>query len=184
MAEIMIREAVPADAEGIARVHGRTWQTAYAGLFPAEGLKKLDENFDRRVDFWQKNIEEAENSGYLFVAEEGGQVIGFAVGGKERTAEWPFEGELFAIYILEAHQQKGIGRRLVRAVAQALVGRGSNSMLVWVLRDSPFRAFYEALGGEKVGEQDHEVWGKQYKVVGYGWERLEELIGSESTRRE
>ena len=45
-------------------------------------------------------------------------------------------------------------------------------MIVWVLKDSGYRGFYEALGGVYVGEQDHEVWGEKYKVVGYGWEQL------------
>jgi GNAT superfamily N-acetyltransferase len=175
-AEVIIREAVEEDAEGVARVNVRTWQTAYAGIFPAEGLEKLGENFERRVEFWRKQISDPELALRMFAAEADGEVVGFAGGEPERSGEWPYQGELTVIYILEEHQKQGIGRRLVKAVAQALLDQGLHSMIVWVLADSPYRAFYEALGGEYVGEQDHEVWGEKYKVAGYGWKRIEDLL--------
>jgi GNAT superfamily N-acetyltransferase len=174
-ANVVIRKAAVGDAEGIARVHIRTWQTTYAGHFPAEGLSKLDETFDRRREFWHKHILTPENNQVLFVAEVDGAMVGFAGGEKERTGEWPYEGELTVIYILEEHQKKGIGRRLMKAVAEALVQGGISSMVVWVLATSPYRKFYEAMGGVYVGEQVYEIWGMEYKVAGYGWERLEEL---------
>jgi GNAT superfamily N-acetyltransferase len=178
-AEVVIRSAVEEDVEDIARVHIRTWQTAYAGQFPAERLDTLDETFERRREMWHKYITAPENGQVLFVAAVEGEVVGFAGGEKERTGEWPFEGELTVIYILEEHQKKGIGRRLMEVVAQALVDGGMGSLVVWVLGTSPYRAFYEAMGGVFVGEQEYEIWDEKYKVAGYGWERLEELAGEQ-----
>ena len=138
-------------------------------------MKKLDENFKLRVESWRKRIADPERTLALYVAEEAGEVVGFAGGDRESSGEWPYDGELNMVYVLEAHQKRGIGRRLVRAVAQALLARGMDSMVVWVLEVSPYRAFYEALGGVYVGEKYNEVWGEKYKVAEYGWEQLEVL---------
>lgn len=177
MVEIVIREAVPEDAAGIAWVNIRTWQTAYAGLFPEDQLKKLDGNFERMAENWGRRIADQETPLALYVAEDDGEVIGFAGGEAERSGDWSFEGELSVIYILDRYQKQGIGRKLVKAVSQTLLDQGMHSMIVWVLKDSPYRGFYEALGGVYVGEQDHEVWGEKYQVLGYGWEQLEDLSG-------
>jgi GNAT superfamily N-acetyltransferase len=176
MEEVIIREAVREDAEGIAWVRIRTWQTAYTGLLPEEGLKNLDEDYERMVEVWRQRVGEPESSLEMFVAVEGDEVVGIAGGGRERSGEGLFAGELYLIYILESYQKQGIGRRLMSAVAMALLKRGIRSMVVWVFQDSPYRAFYEALGGVYVGEQDREIWGEFYKLAGYGWENLEALI--------
>lgn len=167
---------MPEDAEGISRVHVRARQEAYVDLLPSEGLMQLDENFEARVESWRKEIHDSEKNLALFVAVVGGEVVGFASGEKERTGQQTYEGFLSRLYVLEAYQRQGIGRRLVSAVAQALLARGINSMMVRVFKDNPNRAFYEALGGVYLGEIDHEVWGKVYKLAGYGWDNLEELV--------
>lgn len=173
---VVIREAVPEDAGAIARVHGRARQTAYAGLLPAEGLKRLDENYPLRVEQWRADLCDPERFLARFVAVAGDVVVGFACGEKARPSNLPYEGFLSKVYILDAYQQKGIGRRLVCAVAQALLARGIDSMMVRVFKDNANRLFYEALGGMYLGEIDHEVEGKVYKLAGYGWENLGGLI--------
>ena len=44
----------------------------------------------------------------LYIAEdENGHVIGFSVGGKERTGNYEvFPGELYSIFILKEHQEQ------------------------------------------------------------------------------
>lgn len=55
----------------------------------------------------------------VFVAEtENGEVIGFADCGNERSGDYPgIEGEVYAIYILEAYQGQNIGK--LKKVIQA-----------------------------------------------------------------
>lgn len=176
MEEVIIREAVLEDAEGIARVHVRSRQTAYAGLLPDEGLKKLDKNFDQRVKDWCKDISDPKKNMAVFVAVMRGKVVGFASGEKERTGKMPYDGFLSKLHVLKLHQKQGIGRRLVSAVAQALLARGMRSMMVRVFKENPNRAFYEALGGVYLGEVDNEIWGEVYQLSGYGWDNLEDLV--------
>jgi GNAT superfamily N-acetyltransferase len=90
-------------------------------------------------------------------------------GGVERTSDPVYKGELMAIYILQNHQGKGIGRCLAQAIALRLHLLGINSMLVWVLGDNPACQFYAALGGSPVYEKELEIGGKPLIELAYGW---------------
>ena len=113
----------------------------------------------------------------MFVADDDAQgLVGFASGGPERQSNAEYDGEIYAIYLLEAHQRRGTGRLLASALASGLLEAGMNSMLVWVLMDSQFRRFYEALGGSFVMEQDIDIGSKTLREVAYGWEDISVLI--------
>jgi GNAT superfamily N-acetyltransferase len=150
-------------------------------LLPEEKLNKLDEDFERMTEVWRQRISDPESNLEMYVALQGDEVVGIAGGGRESSGEAQFTGELYLIYILENFQKRGIGRRLVSAVAKALQQRGIRSMIVWVFKASPYRMFYEALGGLYVGEKDREIWGEVYKLAGYGWEDLEALVLEEQS---
>ena len=99
-------------------------------------------------------------------------MVGFAMGGAEREGDPRFQGELYAIYLLQEAQRRGHGRALAEAVADALVHRGLTSMLVWVLRDNlAARAFYERMGGVFLREHDLDFGaGFSVREVSYGWD--------------
>jgi hypothetical protein len=42
-------------------------------------------------------------------------------------------------------------------------------MIVWVLRDNPYRRFYEAVGGEVVSERMISIGEAELPEVAYGW---------------
>jgi GNAT superfamily N-acetyltransferase len=109
-------------------------------------------SYERRANGWYQILNHApEDGNFTYVAEEeAGEVVGFANGGVERTGDSVYKGELMAIYILQNHQGKGIGRCLTRMVAERLHFSGINSMLVWVLVDNLACQFYAALGGKPV----------------------------------
>ena len=50
----MIRQAAPSDVDAIARVHVKTWQTAYRGHMPDAHLDALDES--RRAAMWAEAL--------------------------------------------------------------------------------------------------------------------------------
>lgn len=90
--------------------------------------------------------------------------------------EPPYEAEIYALYILEAHQRRGIGRRLVQAAAREFGRRGLGSMVVWVLAANPARRFYEALGGRLAGSQPIVIGGATLEEVAYGWADVGTLL--------
>ncbi|MBD1826674.1 GNAT family N-acetyltransferase [Microcoleus vaginatus GB1-A2] len=173
---MIVREAKIADAPAIARVNLDTWRTAYRKIVPAEYLAQL--SYEKGETRWQEILANVKNTGvFVCVAEnDSGQIVGFAAGGCERTGKYVYQGELFAIYILEEYQRQGIGRQLVRAVATKLAELTLNSMLVWVLGDNSACKFYEVLGGEKVEELHTSRAGVALKEIAYGWKDIAVLI--------
>ena len=166
---IRIRDARPADAGGIARVHVHTYWTAYAGIMPAEYLAGL--SYRDAESWWARVLAKHYPATSTFVAEtDGGEVVGFARGGPEREGRRTHPGELYSVYLLEAYQHRGIGRRLVSAVAQRLLAEGLTPMLVWVLqRNHPGRRFYESLGAQRIGQMLVSIGGVRYVEMRYGW---------------
>ena len=166
---IRIREAVPTDAGPITRVHVDTWRTSYAGIVPDEHLAGL--SYGDREAVWGQILSSNKPAQCNLVAEtDGGEIVGFAGGGPEREGDEVYRGELYAIYLLQEHQGRGIGRRLACAVAQGLLSSGFDSMLLWVLEDNrPARRFYESLGGEQVGRKTIAIGGAALVELSYGW---------------
>lgn len=167
-----VREAVAADAKGIARVHIDSWKTTYKNIISAEYLMNL--NYGQRETMWEQNSFE----GNVFVAEnESGEIIGFSTGGKERTGKYPgYSGELYAIYILKEYQGSGLGKLLVKRVADLLVAQAFNGMLVLVLDDNPACSFYEVLGAKKIGTAETIIAGKKLSEAVYGWDDFKSFI--------
>jgi GNAT superfamily N-acetyltransferase len=102
-------------------------------------------------------------------------VIGFATCGLQRTALEGYRGEFYAIYLVDHAQGRGIGRRLMAAMASELIDAGMNTACVWVLRENPARWFYERLGGVRVAEQAVTFAGARLTEHAYGWRDLAPL---------
>src|ERR1700694_3094502 len=168
----MVRPATIDDAAEIARVHVATWRSAYRGLLPDDFLASLSEVY--YTERWTRVIGDGMSG--VFVAEEPDGIVGFASGGRERAGEHGFEGELYAIYVLDTAERRGHGRALGRAVAGALRQMTLPDMIVWVLRDNVrARGFYEHLGGTYVREQPITVGTTTLEEVSYGWRALDDI---------
>lgn len=171
---ITIREATPRDADDIARVHAESTRTTYQGIMADEYLAsmKVDEWTERR----RKDLEDAGDHDVTYVAEVDGQIVGWARGGPERSDDKEYAGELYAIYLLQTNQRKGIGRRLISTMAKHLIEEGMTSMLLWVLAENEGgRRFYEALGGQPAREQYITTGGVQLLEIAYGWKDIRPL---------
>ena len=169
MSPIRIREAVPADAGPLARVHVDTWRTAYSGIVPADHLAGL--SYEARESRWNDIFAANQPATSTFVAETGeGEIVGFASGGPERQGDPTYFGEVYAVYVLQDHQRRGVGRHLTVAVIGRLRRDGFASMLLWVLEDNaPARRFYESMGGEPVGRRITTIGGADLTELSYCW---------------
>jgi GNAT superfamily N-acetyltransferase len=162
-----IRLAEMQDAAAIAHVHVQSWLTTYNGLVPEEYLASLNEA--ERVPLWQEWLTRDIN---VFVAEFEGKIVGFAGGGPIREPLAAYDAELYAIYLLEEVQGRGIGKDLLSAVAEALVGKDHRSMLVWVLEQTPAVRFYEKTGAEHLMSKRIEIGGISLTELALGWPDL------------
>ncbi len=143
--EVVIREAVEADAAEMGRLHVRAWQAAYRGIMPDEYLDGLRP--DDRIEMWRGHFARADRAP-LLVAVSSGAVVGFAVFGAEAAAEpSPSCGELYAMNLDPDSWGQGIGRLLLRSVTEALTAMGYGEAVLWVVpQNDRARALYESEG--------------------------------------
>jgi len=171
---MLIREAILADSNGLARVHVDTWHTTYNGIVPDEALSGMSYGWSEQR--WREMLQDPETASKTYVAEDDdGVVIGFILVGPSKEVVRDFEGEVYAIYISEKHQRKGCGRMLMSVAIQHLVKEGFTSVMLWVLRDNPACTFYERLGGVQIAERAIEIGGTPLPAVAYGWRIPEEV---------
>ncbi|MEK7766146.1 MAG: GNAT family N-acetyltransferase [bacterium] len=107
-----MRPAVPADAARIGYVNAVTWQAAYAGLVPPGLLARQT----------PEALGAPQRGEFHLVAEDGQEgLVGFATAGATRHPEFAADAELWAIYVLPGHQDRGIGTGLFAAACDRLV---------------------------------------------------------------
>lgn len=166
-----IRKAEVNDARAIAEVHVDSWRTTYKDIVPKAYLDSL--SYEQRAKLWEHNMEHQT----VYVAEnEQGQIVGFSVGGKKATKGYStYAGELYAIYILESQQGKGLGRLLVKPVVNELSERNIQSMIVLVLADNPSKYFYEKLGAKQIDTVEIKIADMVLLELVYGWDDLEQV---------
>lgn len=166
---MIIREVTIEDAQGLGKLHIDTWRTTYAGIIPEEYLYAL--SYEQKTVMFKKMLEKPYPGSKTFVADmgEAGGIVGVATAGFERRNHPVYKGELFGIYILQPFQRQGIGKQLVIEVKKHLRHLGVRAMLLWVLADNPYQAFYKKLGGQVIEERWEELGGTRLKELAYGW---------------
>jgi len=145
---MLIRRATLLDAPAIAKVNVMSWRETYPGIVPQSHLDNL--SIDKRQDIWRQAIEQGR---FVSVAENEGEVIGFADGGKFCGQHPNIVGELYAIYVLAAYHRKGLGRKLFDSIQQFLDQNNLLPFAIWALADNPACHFYKAMGGKMVDEK-------------------------------
>jgi GNAT superfamily N-acetyltransferase len=166
--EYRIRKAMLDDADEIAHVHIESWRTTYAGIVSQDYLDTL--SVEARAQNWRTHL--ATVDPLIAVADGVPGLLGFACGGKQRDESLAYDGEPYAIYLVKAAQGQGIGRALVRALADGLRSRNFESMIVWVLERNPAVAFYESLGGIRIAQKPIEIAGAQFIELAFAWPDL------------
>ncbi len=169
---ITIRPASLDDAPGIARVHVDSWRTTYRGIVPDSVLDSID--YDTRAGAWRRGISDTTSSQRVSVAETPvGEIIGFVASGPERSGDYPgYTGEIYAIYLLEAWQGLGLGRRLMIVGVNALLEQGHESMIIWALTENPACDFYSRMGGRPIATQTVTMGRKTLEETGFGWDNI------------
>lgn len=143
--DVHLREATPADAEGVARVYVESWNEGFADLMPPrvlnpEQIARWSRDLDARLVRW-------------WLAESGGSVVGFVGSGPSRDPIDPDLGELDTIAVAPSAWRHGVGRRLMESAVDALRGAGYGQGILWTLADyERGRTFYEATGWRSSGE--------------------------------
>ena len=99
--------------------------------------------------------------------------MGFVSGGRIREPLQGYDAELFAIYLLDRAQGRGLGTALLRKLAESLGTKGFKGMTAWVLERNPAIHFYEKSGAAPVNAKEIEIGGVLLQEVAFAWPDLE-----------
>jgi GNAT superfamily N-acetyltransferase len=169
IANISFREATVSDCLAVAKVHVQSWQESFKGIVPQTFLDQM--SVEKRARAFEAGF--SADSYKMYVAEVSGRgVVGFADFGAPREPIGAYEGELYAIYLVPEFQRKGIGERLFNLGVDFFHGGGKDSMYLLALEVSPYRLFYEKMGGQVTGKKQVEIEGVWYDELVYGWNNL------------
>ncbi|MFC7062670.1 GNAT family N-acetyltransferase [Halobacillus seohaensis] len=170
-----VRIAQFEDAEQIANIHIQSWKSTYKDLIDEQDLSNT--TLENRVALWEAILRTPINGQIAYVIESNdGQIIGFVSGGKERTKNYSYDGEIYAIYLLNKHQRMGYGSMLLNTFSKAMKESGYQSLLVWILTHNPSVNFYEVLGAKPVEAEEVTIGQGTYEETAYGWGDINELI--------
>lgn len=150
---MQIRQATVEDAGEIARIHLDAWREAYAGLLSPELLAAV--GYDEQELRWVGILSRKDRPECTVVAVDPyDRLVGFAAGGPERTGGVEHPAELYAVAVAPDYRRRGLGRQLVVAVAERLLGFGLASLVARVPDRDPARAFCLALGARPLARPD------------------------------
>jgi 3-deoxy-manno-octulosonate cytidylyltransferase (CMP-KDO synthetase) len=169
---ITLREATEKDVPAIARVHIESWRKSFASIAPQSYLDNL--SIERREKVFAERLSDI--SYHLFVAEnqENG-IVGFVDFGKPTFENLNHQRQIYSFYFLPEFQRKGIGSKLFKLCLEKIIEQGCNSLCLDSLEVSPYRQFYDKMGGKIVGRDSHRLGEVDFATVIYGWDDLRAL---------
>ena len=154
--DVLVRPAVPADADAIGEVHVAGWRAAYRGQLPDVLLDGL--SVEDRRSTWRRRLEPPTRSA-VWVGTLGGRVVGFASTGPAADPDLDPARvtELFALYLLPACWGQGVGFALHGAVLARARADAREALTLWVLRtNARGGAFYERQGWRPDGAEQRK----------------------------
>ena len=148
------------EIRGKAYVHWKSWQESYRGIVDQGYLDRMTlAQTEEKAFRWRDNI---------LVAKDGERVVGFVGYGPASGEE--DAGEIFALYVLEEYQRRGIGYALMREALSRL--EGCRVVVLWALKenDKALR-FYERVGFRPDGGEKEITLGTPVKGIRMAMER-------------
>jgi ribosomal protein S18 acetylase RimI-like enzyme len=156
-----IRPATLEDVAAIAEIHVRTWQVAYADIFPPVVLGA--QSVDERAAMWTRTLA---NPAFDVLVAEDKAICGFVcLGPSERV---PGTGEIWAIYVDPSAWRRGVGSMLLDRAVERLTERGfAEAVLETLARSTQSCGFYESHGWEAGETRREEFRGVPEELVLY-----------------
>lgn len=176
--EPYVRPAIADDAAGIAKVHVKSWQESYVGMLPQTMLD--EQSILTRYREWAADLS-GEALRWVYVAVDPARgIVGFVEArGHAGSQRREFNFEIPVLYVLRSHARRGLGRRLMHALAGALAARGEGPIVLWALADNaPARAFYDAMGGKVEAVRAEPKIGGTTPLARYRWDSAADLLAA------
>jgi ribosomal protein S18 acetylase RimI-like enzyme len=168
---ILLRKALPEDAQQLSELGIETFNDHFAYLYSAEDLNNfLKKAYDPSV--MKMEIEHPEN--HIILAYVNGKLAGYAKSGKSKLpVQQPKHPayELHRLYVQKFAQRMAVGKTLMKDAMQYFERAGANGIYIGVWSGNErAQQFYRKHGFEKVGEyhfmvgnQADDEWIMQYQ---------------------
>ena len=170
MDNIIIEKMKEEDIQQVAKILIDSWKIAYKDIIDKTFLQSL--TLEEKI---QKLKEEYKIKEYTIARNKNtNEIVGVTRFGKrldelDRFTE--YDGEIYALYVKPGLLRKKIGSKLLLYAKEKLKEQGNHKMIIWCLKENqPSRMFYEGMGGILLGEKMRNIGGKDYPLVGYGYE--------------
>jgi ribosomal protein S18 acetylase RimI-like enzyme len=152
-ADFTLRKASSEDARAIAVIQVQASRAAYEAVAPPGYFYGF--TAPRRVAAWRTVLARRRDTEQIIVAEESGQIRGYAHFGPSRDPSAPpSTAELYSLYVAPSHWRRGFGRRLLAESLRELARMTFDDVTLWVLATNrPARAFYERFGWTADGSE-------------------------------
>ena len=156
MNNIVIRKAVPEEAETIIDINIKVWNSTYKNIIPQEIIDKIQTKNNERIEIQKEIIAGRKN---VYVALVDGLIVGYESFGKSFDENYQNSAELYTAYILENYQNLGLGRQMAIACMKDLLDEGYTTLVTKCLVGNPSNEFHKSLGGVLVGQDSFKPMG-------------------------
>ena len=178
---MIVRPFEKKDIEPCAILHKASRRESEKGVIYDSDLDRYD------LDHFQSNWQEwsTYQTSQILVAEDNGKIIGFIICGPVRTRPSfdkgvvpRYGGEIYALYVSPDQFRHGVGRQLFLNAIRVLSDKNLTSVLLWAFKKNKRAcAFYESMGGEKIGKQRVELGEKSWAEEScFAWRDVRSLL--------
>lgn len=166
--DITFRRGRSEDLPRVAGVHVRSWQESFRHIAPDDFLDSM--SVDERVARFRDRFDRKPYA--MIVAEHSnGEIVGFIDYGAP-VLDTGRDVQIFSFYFLMPFHRLGLGEKLFRQCVAAIRDEGHGSLCLDSLELSPYRSFYEKMGGQVIGADHHKLGDDDFETVIYGWDHL------------
>ena len=154
----IIRRAEIIDAEQMANIHARSWESAYINIIPES---TISETSSRRPALWKRILSEADGS-FKFAICDSEKVIGLLVLGESRDKDINTSTlEVISLYLLPEFFGKGYGKLAMDFTIKFAQENKYSRISLWVLEENQrARHFYKKCGYSFDGTKKEVFIGK------------------------
>lgn len=164
-----IRKATVSDAAAIAYIKYQSWRDTYRGIIADSYLDAMDEA--EIAATWQKILSpENTRSATHVICNEQGLVLGFISHGRSRERKYNADGEILALYLLNAYRGEGLGALLFHHAIKELNDGGIHSYFVLVLAQNRALNFYRRLGPQEEYPEKVTIDNIEYDEIALVWQ--------------
>jgi GNAT superfamily N-acetyltransferase len=167
---MLIRPHRRDDADRIAEILAAGWRQSYQHFMPPDFFAPRADPEWRREEIAGWLDEDFNSEGEaIFVAESDGRVIGFIHMELGDKGDLGATGIVNLLYLDEAAQKRGIGRKLMAEGARWLLETKPGPLVLSAFDGNPSRFSYDAMGGMAAKRVTSDVCGEPIGSVLYLW---------------